>query len=825
MSEKRDKRLCFIRILISIAATVAVFIGTIGSAQVAWADEIPSDGVSGRYDNVDWALSSDGILTIGKSGETQEYRENVYRSRSEWPWYRYRENIKEAKVVGNVKATSVMKEMFYECENMQTIDISKLDTSNATQLYSFFAGCKSLKTIDLSHMDTSNVTSLAQMFRNCSSLETVTLPDDFVHSNITSIGGMFSNCSALSRIDSLSEFDTRNVTNMAELFAGCETLTNIDVSSWNTHNVEQMEAMFRGCTSVTSLNVSNFYTGNVKNMAHMFNDCKTVSSLDVSRFDTSKVENMTGMFRNCSSLLNLDVTHFNTRQVRQFYLMFSGCKEIESLDIANFDMSGVIASFSVGSMFSGMTSCRQYKLGSAFDFDPLQNAYSAVLPTPPTTDGYNGKWTSNAADPTEQPQYTPAELSDAYNSSMAGTYVWAREASAPATYTITYHSTPLAPRFADNAATHTQTKTAGVSATITSDVPGDEAISSQRIVTYDPCGGEFAEGEKDWGSVEIVTVDSFASWNTQENGSGKTYAAGSSYTTDADLELWAQKKTTRTNNSSSLPVVTRNGFVFNGWYTAAEGGDKVGDAGQQLTEETVSDTMYAHWTERTASTYTITYHAGNAGGTFGGSNATRVDTKAAGESLIISDVIPDGTGQGAETSVELDPMGGTIVDEASGYDIAYIVKNTFVSWNTKEDGTGTSYAIGDPYTEDADLDLWAIYDGETINESSILPDAVRAGFRLAGWYTDETGGIRVGGAGDQIPLDNWVNILYAHWDDIGELEPLLEPVTPAQVAAVPAPVQQKISSTGDPIGVVVVLLACAAVGATTALVLRRRADR
>ena len=53
----------------------------------------------------------------------------------------------------------------------------------------------------------------------------------------------------------------------------------------------------------------------------------------------------------------------------------------------------------------------------------------------------------------------------------------------------------------------------------------------------------------------------------------------------------------------TLPTTTRSGYIFAGWYDAATGGNKIGDAGASYTI-TADKTIYAHWT---AKEYTITY--------------------------------------------------------------------------------------------------------------------------------------------------------------------------------------------------------------------------
>lgn len=57
--------------------------------------------------------------------------------------------------------------------------------------------------------------------------------------------------------------------------------------------------------------------------------------------------------------------------------------------------------------------------------------------------------------------------------------------------------------------------------------------------------------------------------------------------------------------SITLPSPSRNGYTFDGWYSAASGGKKVGSAGATITPEG-NETYYAHWN---ANTYKVTYNA------------------------------------------------------------------------------------------------------------------------------------------------------------------------------------------------------------------------
>ena len=240
-----------------------------------------------------------------------------------------------------------MNGMFWECSNLTSIDVSNFNTSKVTDMNNMFAECSSLITLDLSNFDTSNVIymgnpysySYGGMFRNCKSLKKLNV-SSFNTSKVKYMSNMFQGCSSLTSLD-LSNFDTSNVTSMVQMFRGCSSLTTLDLSNFNTSKVTNMYGVFSGCSNLKSINLSSFDTSNVINMNSMFSDCKSLTSLDLSNFNTSKVTNMNSMFYGCSSLINLDLSNFNTSKVINMPDMFISCKALIVLDLSSFDTSNV----------------------------------------------------------------------------------------------------------------------------------------------------------------------------------------------------------------------------------------------------------------------------------------------------------------------------------------------------------------------------------------------------------------------------------------------------------------------------------------------------
>lgn len=204
-----------------------------------------------------------------------------------------------------VDATDSCSYLFYNYSGTE-LDISRLDTSNATNMYGMFQRCSSLTSLDLSNFDTSNVTTMYSMFEHCSRLTSLDL-SNFNTSNVREMYYMFNNCSKLTSLN-VSNFNTSKVTNMGNMFQSCSDLTNLDLSSFNTTNVTSMRMMFAYCSSLITLDLSNFNTSKVTDMVQMFLGCGSLTSLDLSNFNTSKARDMSNMFNACSNLPTIQGT-------------------------------------------------------------------------------------------------------------------------------------------------------------------------------------------------------------------------------------------------------------------------------------------------------------------------------------------------------------------------------------------------------------------------------------------------------------------------------------------------------------------------------------
>ena len=233
------------------------------------------------------------------------------------------------------------------------VDISKWDTSSATDMTEMFYGCENFNQ-DISSWDTSNVESME---------------------------GMFGGCKAFNQ--DINKWNVAKVKKFSGMFGGCKTFDK-DIGSWNLEAAVTVYEMFHGCEAFNQ-NIGNwkltsvdfdggvpsppfdFDTPKLGGLDRMFYNCKKFNQ-DISKWDLNTIFYMTSMFEGCESF-DQDISKWNVSKVKEMDRMFFGCKAFNQ-DISGWDvstaLSGVGTAGNAGkkcyNMFNGATSMKKEKL-------------------------------------------------------------------------------------------------------------------------------------------------------------------------------------------------------------------------------------------------------------------------------------------------------------------------------------------------------------------------------------------------------------------------------------------------------------------------------
>ena len=172
--------------------------------------------------------------------------------------------------------------------------------------------------------------------------------------------------------------------------------------------------------------------------------------------------------------------------------------------------------------------------------------------------------------------------------------------------------------------------------------------------------------------------------------------------------------TSCTNQSIKLPTPTYSGYRFMGWYNAANGGTKIGEAGVSYTP-TTDITLYAQWEKE----YNVTYNAN------GGSTTCAGGAYIAGETVTICTTNPTKTGYtfaGWTYSPNMTITDGKFVMPASDVTITaqWTINQYTVTWNPN----------GGKWGESTDKIVHTYNFGDPVNSPA---DPTRDGYRFTGW--------------------------------------------------------------------------------------------
>lgn len=264
------------------------------------------------------------------------------------------------------------------------------------------------------------------------------------------------------------------------------------------------------------------------------------------------------------------------------------------------------------------------------------------------------------------------------------------------------------------------------------------------------------------------------SWNTSPDGTGTSYAPGSTQNISKNVTLYAIW--TKVSEKVTLPAaISRNsdelkftiGYRLNG-----------GDSQQPADQMLIRTTPYTFGGWNTNSGGTGTNYA--AGASYSPTDdvttlyAKWTTGKTVGSIIIADAPTKENTYEDGFTAT-LDLRGGKC--EVSSVTAKDLVQWKFLKWNTTADGTGTSYYPGDVYTTHADIRLHAQWGKYATIIPTQLPIPKRSGYAFVGWgFTplDEEGVMEIELFDDIILYAIWVESYSgAHYNNNGIDTPCL----------------------------------------------------
>ena len=147
------------------------------------------------------------------------------RPTSCYKWFFWCENLNQVEGIKNLNTKEVtdMADMFYECRDLSSLDVSGFNTEKVTDMSGMFYECISLKLLDVAKFNTANVKSMSNMFYRCNNLDLLNVTN-FNTANVTNMQGMFNSCPALTTIYASDKFVTGQVTDGSNMFSNCINL-------------------------------------------------------------------------------------------------------------------------------------------------------------------------------------------------------------------------------------------------------------------------------------------------------------------------------------------------------------------------------------------------------------------------------------------------------------------------------------------------------------------------------------------------------------------------------------------------------------------------
>ena len=141
------------------------------------------------------------------------------------------------------------------------------------------------------------------------------------------------------QIVGIQNWNVSKVTSTKDMFYNANRLTSLNLGNWNTKSLKTPNGMFHGSSALTTLNVSGWNTSNVTTLQSIFSHCKALTALDVSGWDVRKVTDMSFAFSDCGAPV-LDLHTWKTSSMNTLEKTFAGAAA-KTVNVTGWDTSKV----------------------------------------------------------------------------------------------------------------------------------------------------------------------------------------------------------------------------------------------------------------------------------------------------------------------------------------------------------------------------------------------------------------------------------------------------------------------------------------------------
>ena len=224
--------------------------------------------------------------------------------------------------------------LFGDMANIETIDATLYDTSNATTMEYWHAFAEP----DLRQNEGDWSGDPLPMEVPQRGTKQIVGIQDWDVSKVTSTMDMFYNANRLTSLN-LGSWNTKSLKTPNGMFHGCSALKTLDVSGWNTSNVTTLQSIFSHCRGLTALNVAGWDVQKVTDMSFAFSDCGA-PVLDLHTWKTNSLTTLEKAFAGAGAN-TINVTGWNTSKVITMDRAFENTASLGSLDLSTWDTSGV----------------------------------------------------------------------------------------------------------------------------------------------------------------------------------------------------------------------------------------------------------------------------------------------------------------------------------------------------------------------------------------------------------------------------------------------------------------------------------------------------